>query len=331
MRPAAATASFQGSPVLNLLDTDRDGKNDAVEVTQWVRVTRTTAPFNISLAANLFAPGVDPNTSWSSSVDTATTVQNDVSCGSNAGCSFPFSMTLQSHSAGPVGNYTIVLNLTLPAPTTNSISGPNATWARVYLEPRWTAGPGASGTDPAIVVGMGAASLAVAAAAVWWLQRRPEKPEIRTGKGYILETFQRDQALRTMEPFVNRGYATLVVSRLHPDEIRSMLPSPAVQPLWLVDHSDEAPKKVDTVTPSLEKLFARTSAFLEGSLRTAVVLDGLEFLIDNSNFSSVMRFLRRIIDIVAQRDSLFLVIVAPNALGPKERSNLERELTRIPV
>jgi len=161
--------------------------------------------------------------------------------------------------------------------------------------------------------------------------RRPKKVEIKAGKGYFAETFQREAALQVVAPFVQRGYATLVISRVHPDEVKSMLPFEGAHPLWLVDYSEQTSKKVDAVPPSLEKLYLRTSTFMESALRTAVVIDGLEFLIDNSNFSSVMRFLRRLIDIVAQRDCLLLVTAAPDALGAKERSNLERELTRVPM
>ena len=204
-------------------------------------------------------------------------------------------------------------------------------WMAVFLEPPAGGSAVPVVIEPSLMMVMGAASVAAAAGAVWWLQRRPEKVEVKTGKGYFAETFQREAALRILEPFIRRGYATLVISRVHPDEVKSMLPFDGVQPLWLVDYSDTTPRKVDAVPPSLEKLFARASAFLEGSLRTAVAVDGLEFLIDNSNFSSVMRFLRRLIDIVAQRDSLLLATIAPNALGPKERSNLQRELSEVPV
>ncbi len=286
------------------------------------------ASFSVTLTGSLFPPSANPNTSWSGWVDRRFDTQT-IACGSATGCVLSMRVDLGAPTAGPRGNYTVVLNLT----SSDTVAGPKTISIRVPLEPR---GPGAppsvpSGAEGAMIVVAAVASVAGGVATAWWLRRRPTKVEVKAGKGYFAESFQREAAFSVIEPFIRRGYATLVVSRVHPDEIRSMLPYEVVNPVWLVDYSDDAPKKVDAVPPSLEKLFARASAFLESSLRTAVAVDGLEFLIDNSNFSSVMRFLRRLIDIVAQRDSLLLVVVAPNALGPKERSNLARELTEIPV
>ena len=323
--PVRADTSLSGSPAVSRFDTDSDGRADAVHVTQGIHVNKITV--NITLEGHLFPPAANVNRSWSGWVDAALDTQT-IACTSNAGCIRTFSLDLRAPVGGERGNYTVVLNVT----TTDQVIGPGTTATTVSLEPRTggsTTLPAA--VDPPLMMVMGAAAVAAAAGAVWWLQRRPEKVEVKTGKGYFAETFQREAALRILEPFIRRGYGTLVISRVHPDEVKSMLPFDGVQPLWLVDYSDETLRKVDAIPPSLEKLFARASAFLEGSLRTAVAVDGLEFLIDNSNFSSVMRFLRRLIDIVAQRDSLLLATVAPNALGPKERSNLERELVRIPV
>ena len=331
-RPAAAETSFQGGPTAGPVDTDGDGRNDGVHLVQHVLVKnpdkRNPASITVTLEAFLFPPTKDPSLSWLGWVNFSKD-QTTISLQPNSSCNCTFVVDLTAEPRGARGNYTAVLNLT----TADTIIGPRSTTITVFLEPRGIGGSTSlpAAPDISLMMAMGVALVAVAAAAVWWLQRRPEKVEVKTGKGYFAETFQREAALRVVEPFIRRGYATLVISRVHPDEVRSMLPFEGVRPLWLVDYSDEAPKKVDAIPPSLEKLFARASAFLEGSLRTAVVVDGLEFLIDNSNFSSVMRFLRRLVDIVAQRDSLLLATVAPNALGPKERSNLERELTKVPV
>jgi archaellum biogenesis ATPase FlaH len=57
-----------------------------------------------------------------------------------------------------------------------------------------------------------------------------------------------------------------------------------------------------------------------------VLLDGIEFLVDSNNFNSVLRFLRRTVDMVSQMEQILLVSVGPDTLQQRELRNLEREM-----
>ena len=65
--------------------------------------------------------------------------------------------------------------------------------------------------------------------------------------------------------------------------------------------------------------------------RSIVLLDDIQYLIGNTSFEGVIRFLRMLIDQVSEKDAIFLLSVNPDALKQQERSILEREMEVIRV
>jgi len=57
-----------------------------------------------------------------------------------------------------------------------------------------------------------------------------------------------------------------------------------------------------------------------------ILLDGLEYLITNNNFLTVLRFIQSLRDQVAINHSILMLAVNPSTLDPHELNLLEKEV-----
>ena len=96
-----------------------------------------------------------------------------------------------------------------------------------------------------------------------------------------------------------------------------------IQLLWLTDHESRDEK---TVPPTLERIIAIIEEFMNENKRSIVLLDDIQYLIGNTSFDGVIRFLRMLVDQVSEREAIFLLSLNPESLRSQERSILEREM-----
>ncbi len=60
--------------------------------------------------------------------------------------------------------------------------------------------------------------------------------------------------------------------------------------------------------------------------KTILLIDGLDYLISNNSFDSVLRFLRRLIDEVSESEAIFLMSLTPETIDEQGLKILEREM-----
>ena len=92
--------------------------------------------------------------------------------------------------------------------------------------------------------------------------------------------------------------------------------------LWLSNVGKE-----DSVRPKdLEKLSLSLEQFLSKNPGGIILLDGLEYLITNNNFITVLRLIQSLKDQVAINKSVLLLSVNPDTLETPQLNLLEREV-----
>jgi len=118
------------------------------------------------------------------------------------------------------------------------------------------------------------------------------------------------------------GFRGLVITRMNPKRIRDDFET---QPeiLWLTDKDSSNEK---TMPPSLEMIIHTIQNFMAEGEPGMVVLDGIQYLISSTNFDSVLRFLRSLIDEVSESKCILALSLSPETLLPQEVSILEREM-----
>jgi hypothetical protein len=114
----------------------------------------------------------------------------------------------------------------------------------------------------------------------------------------------------------------LVITRMNPRRIRDEFET---QPeiLWLTDKDSSSEK---TIPPSLEMIIHTIQGFMAKDKPGMVVLDGIQYLISSTNFDSVLRFLRSLIDEMSESTCILGLSLSPETLLEQEVSILEREM-----
>jgi len=149
------------------------------------------------------------------------------------------------------------------------------------------------------------------------------KLELVNGHSYLVEEERPDLAQRLLLAKAREGYSALGILRGHPKSLQAKAKNMDVTLLWLTDRETSQER---TVPPSLERIVSIIDSFVEEKKRAVILLDDIQYLVSNTNFEGVVRFLRNIVDSISERNAVFMVSLSPESLRPQERSILEREM-----
>ena len=116
----------------------------------------------------------------------------------------------------------------------------------------------------------------------------------------------------------SKGYC---ITRNYPVKIRGKYDLGETPIIWLSNVGKE-----DSLRPKdLEKLSYSLEQFLSQG-QGVVLLDGLEYLITNNNFLTVLRFVQSLRDQVAINNSIMMMVLNPSTLDDNELNLLEKEV-----
>jgi hypothetical protein len=143
---------------------------------------------------------------------------------------------------------------------------------------------------------------------------------LRDGHSYFLRERNHERALEYLTQLMDDGYAGLYITRRHPDHIDRKRGRDGMKIIWLSTTLGR-----DYVDPhNLGSLTNLISGFIEKGDKTAILLDGLEYLMINNDFPRVLKFIEYVNEIVMQKKALFLVSIDSRAFDAKELALLER-------
>ncbi len=146
------------------------------------------------------------------------------------------------------------------------------------------------------------------------------------GHTYLVEEEKRAQSLKIFEDMLKKGKRGLLITRMNPKAVQADGALQGVRSYWLADIRGHGSTEGLVLTASLESILFTVQEFLQENPEALVLLDGVEFLVDNNNFNAVLRFLRRLVDLISQGNHIMLVSVSPGTLQERELKNLEREM-----
>lgn len=150
-----------------------------------------------------------------------------------------------------------------------------------------------------------------------------KKETVNVGGGYtyFVEETVPDRSINIFADIVNNGANGLYVSREHPDKIKSRFPS-NVSVIWL----SSLQERKNIINPAnLVELGHIIKEFIEKNRNSAVLFDGIEYLIIQNGYDAVLKFIHSINDAVISGDSCFIIPINPKALTSQQLTLLERE------
>jgi len=140
-----------------------------------------------------------------------------------------------------------------------------------------------------------------------------------SGKTFLLDdTLHHGYAL--FMRFLSEGASGLSISRSHPDKLHSLYGF-SCKTYWLSQIGKE-----DCIDPSSLSFLCHTIIeFMKESTRPVIILDGLEYLVTQTDFITVLKHLHIINDYAKIYDAILILPVESAAFEGKELSILERE------
>jgi archaellum biogenesis ATPase FlaH len=112
----------------------------------------------------------------------------------------------------------------------------------------------------------------------------------------------------------------MLVVREHPNRLKQMHEFEATKILWLTRRVG-----VDHIDPTeLSLLSLEITKFVQSMPRSVVLLEGLEYIITQNDFETVLRFVNHLHDFVLAHDCAVIIVVDPRVLSTRELALLER-------
>ena len=121
---------------------------------------------------------------------------------------------------------------------------------------------------------------------------------------------------------VTHGVVGLAITRAYPVKVRETYRLSKTPLVWLTYEKDK-----NAVTPyDLETLNNIVRNFISNQNESAVIIDGLEYLILHNSFETVLKFIQSLVDLVVKSESRLIISIDPLSMTQQQYHLLLSEL-----
>jgi hypothetical protein len=143
---------------------------------------------------------------------------------------------------------------------------------------------------------------------------------IEKGFIYLVKEKRPNVAFAMYNEAVGHGAKGMLAVREHPIRLKQMHQFNADTIIWLTRRAGK-----DHIDPTeLSLLSLRMTKFVEKEAKSVVLIEGLEYLITQNDFETVLRFYNHLHDFILSHDCAVVVVVDPRVLSMRELALLER-------
>jgi len=149
-------------------------------------------------------------------------------------------------------------------------------------------------------------------------------PNLTPSSTYLVKEETFATSYRLFLRAIAAGTKGFCVTRVFPGKIRDQHGLAGVPILWLSNVGKEdtvRPKDLEKLSLSLEEFIARDKGI--------VLIDGIEYLVTNNNFITVLRLVQALRDQVAMHGAVLVFSVNPATLDEHQLHLLEREVDQV--
>jgi Na+/proline symporter len=154
--------------------------------------------------------------------------------------------------------------------------------------------------------------------------RSPYEIILIPGTTYIISEEKPQKSLELYSELVRHGMDGLCLSRYNPSTLYERYNVPAESVIWLTQKSEQGYRTVDP--SNFPRLSSMISDFLERAHYPLILLEGMGYLITQSNYETVLRFVQSQRDEIALKGAIMLVHIDPLSLDTKEFHRLGSEM-----
>jgi hypothetical protein len=147
-------------------------------------------------------------------------------------------------------------------------------------------------------------------------------PKLGEGRCYLVEEGAQKRSFEIFEEVIANGATGICFTRDYPERISEKYKLKDVPIIWLCYSLGEF-----RMNPRRLGLLGREIiAFMNKYRNSAVLLDGIEYLVTNNDFEAVLKTLHSICEATVEHSSLLIVSVDPETQSKKELALIERNM-----
>jgi Na+/proline symporter len=154
--------------------------------------------------------------------------------------------------------------------------------------------------------------------------RSPYEISLIPGTTYIIAEEKPQKSLELFSELVKHGMEGLCLSRYNPKTLNERYNVPEDAVIWLTQKSEPGYRAVDPT--NFPRLSSMISDFLGRASYPVILLEGMGYLITQSNYETVLRFVQSQRDEIALKNAIMLVHIDPLSLDTKELHRLGSEM-----
>ncbi|MEI6103108.1 MAG: DUF835 domain-containing protein [Methanothrix sp.] len=159
--------------------------------------------------------------------------------------------------------------------------------------------------------------------------RSPYEISLIPGTTYIIAEEKPQKSLELFSELVRHGMEGLCLSRYNPKTLNERYNVPEDAVIWLTQKSEPGYRTVDPT--NFPRLSSMISDFLGRASYPIILLEGMGYLITQSNYETVLRFVQSQRDEIALKNAIMLVHIDPLSLDTKELHRLGSEMETFKV
>jgi len=151
-----------------------------------------------------------------------------------------------------------------------------------------------------------------------------EDIKLKTSFTYLILEERSARSYRLFKMNIKEGMPGYCVTRTFPEKIKERYELGDVPVLWLSNVAKEEavrPKDLEKLSLSLEEFLAKAGGI--------ILLDGIEYLITNNNFITVLKLIQSLRDQVAINRSILLLSINPSTMDNHQINLLKREVDTV--
>ena len=147
------------------------------------------------------------------------------------------------------------------------------------------------------------------------------KHQLDPQEAYIIPEKKCEKSLRIFSDIVSQGIPGIVISRMYPEKLRRRCKLVQTPVLWLSQVDGET-----SVAPAdLYRLAYALEEFTRKSSESVILFDGVEYLMTQTNFEEMLRYICELKDIAFINNAQLIVSLHKDALTHQEYTLLKKE------
>ncbi|MEM2943486.1 MAG: DUF835 domain-containing protein [Methanomassiliicoccales archaeon] len=156
----------------------------------------------------------------------------------------------------------------------------------------------------------------------------PIKYDLEEGYSYLIESDDSSYAFEIFVDQIRHGRPGMCVVREYPEKLRLKYDIGKSPVLWL---SYERDIKYAREPTNIPLIYSEIKNFFDSVKSGVVLVSGIEYMVSQSNFIKVLKFVQLLNENVAVTNSILLIPISPQTLNPRDLKLLERELRVLPI